>query len=137
MRSREYAELLLRKAVQDEFTIKKLIPDPASPDEVIGFHAQQAVEKLLKAVLAFASVRYRRTHDLVELIDLLRENRLPLPEGLEDVRRLNPFAAAFRYDDLPEEPEAPFDRPWAVDCVQRTRTWAESILRGRARERPG
>jgi hypothetical protein len=38
--SRERAQLLLRKAAQDEFTIEKLISDPASPDEVIGFHAQ-------------------------------------------------------------------------------------------------
>ncbi len=48
MRSRELAELLLRKAAQDEFTLKKLSPDPASPDEVLGFHAQQAIEKMLK-----------------------------------------------------------------------------------------
>lgn len=129
MRSRERAELLLRKAAQDEFTLQKLIPDPASPDEVIGFHAQQAVEKMLKAVLAFASVRSRRTHDLVELIDLVRENGLPFPDDLEEIRRLNPFAAAFRYDDLPEEPEGPFDRSWASDCVSRTRAWAESALR--------
>ena len=40
MPSPEYAELLLRKADQDEFTVRKLLPDPDSPDEVIGFHAQ-------------------------------------------------------------------------------------------------
>jgi len=45
MRSHEHAELLLRKAAQDQFTLEKLFPDPASPDEVIGFHAEQAVEK--------------------------------------------------------------------------------------------
>jgi hypothetical protein len=45
MRSRELAELLLRKAEQDEFVLRELNPNPASPDEVIGFHAQQAVEK--------------------------------------------------------------------------------------------
>jgi len=50
MPQREHSELLLRKAAQDEFTVEKLIPDPESPDEVIGFHAQQAVEKILKAV---------------------------------------------------------------------------------------
>ena len=38
MRSREHAELLLRKAAQDEFVVEKLSFDPASPDEVIGFH---------------------------------------------------------------------------------------------------
>jgi HEPN domain-containing protein len=59
MRWREHAELLLRKAAQDEFTVEKLFPDPASPDEVIGFHAQQVVEKTLKAVLALRAVPYR------------------------------------------------------------------------------
>jgi hypothetical protein len=47
MHSREHAELLLHKAQQDEFALEKLIPDPASPDEIIGFHAQQAIEKTL------------------------------------------------------------------------------------------
>ena len=46
-RSRELAELLVRKAAQDEFVIEKLISDPASPEEAIGFHAQQAIEKLI------------------------------------------------------------------------------------------
>ena len=85
MGSSDYVEVLFCKAAQDEFTIHKLIPDPASPDEVIGFHAQQAVEKLLKAVLSSASVRYRRTHDLVELIDLLRDHGVDFPEELEEV----------------------------------------------------
>ena len=132
MRAREHAELLLRKAAQDEFTVAKLIPDPASPDEVIGFHAQQAVEKLLKAVLTLAAVRYRRTHDLVELIELLRANGIRMPESLEYVRRLSPFAAVFRYGDLPSEPEEPFERSWAIDRVRRTRVWAESVLREQA-----
>jgi len=46
MRSLEHARLLLRKAAQDEFVLLKLILDPASPDEMIGFHAQQAVERV-------------------------------------------------------------------------------------------
>ena len=131
MRSREHVELLLRKAAQDEFTVEKLLPDPASPDEVIGFHAQQAVEKMVKAVLSLASIRYRRTHDLTELIDLLRDHGESFPQALDDVRRLTPFATEFRYDDLPEEGEEPFDRRWALDCVRKTRAWAEAaLLRG-------
>jgi HEPN domain-containing protein len=121
MRSRAHADLLLRKAAQDEFTVEKLAPDPAAPDEVIGFHAQQAVEKLVKAVLAHAAIHYRRTHDLTELIDLLRDNGEPFPDELDDVRGLTPFATSFRYDDVPVEAEAPFDRRWALDCVQKVR----------------
>jgi len=58
--SREHAELLLHKAQQDEFALEKLISDPASPDEIIGFHAQQAIEKTLKAVLTNSAIYYGR-----------------------------------------------------------------------------
>ena len=129
MRWREHAELLLRKAAQDEFTLEKLFPDPASPDEVIGFHAEQAVEKTLKAVLALSEVPYPPTHNLALLLDLLFEHRIVSPPAFEDIRRLTPFAAELRYEDLPEEAERPFDRSWALDCVRRVRAWAESVLR--------
>lgn len=33
------ARLLMRKASQDEFAIRKLIDDPESAGEIIGFHA--------------------------------------------------------------------------------------------------
>jgi HEPN domain-containing protein len=127
--SRELAELLLRKAEQDEFAMDKLIPDPDSPDEIIGFHAQQAIEKMLKAVLALAAVRYRRAHDLVELLDLLRKNGFSYPEEFEEVTALTPFAAILRYEDRVVQTEKPFDRFWAHDCVRRVRAWAESALR--------
>ncbi len=79
MPSHEDVLMLLRKASQDEFTVNKLLPDPQSPDEIIGFHAQQAVEKILKAVLTFRAVRYRRTHDLVELIDRIHDSGIGFP----------------------------------------------------------
>jgi hypothetical protein len=41
---------VLDKAAQDEFVLNVLVPHPQSPDEAIGFHAQQAVEKTVKAV---------------------------------------------------------------------------------------
>lgn len=134
MRSRELAELLLRKARQDEFAMDKLMPDPDSPDELIGFHAQQAVEKILKSVLALAAVRSQRTHDLAELIELVRKNGFSFPETLEEVSRLNPFATVFRYEDLPAEAQCAFDRSWALTCVRRVRGWAESVLGEKTRE---
>ena len=47
MLSNSLAQLLLRKAAQDEFIVSKIIDDPETPDEALGFHAQQAVERLL------------------------------------------------------------------------------------------
>jgi len=130
MLSRERADMLLRKAAQDEFVVEKLLSDPGSPDEMIGFHAQQAIEKTLKAVLASRSIPYRRTHDLVELIDLLRERGVPFPDELTDVRRLGPFAIVLRYDELPTGPKEPFDRAWAGGCVRRVKVWAAGVMEG-------
>jgi len=130
-RSRELAELLLQKAEQDEFALDKLIPDPDSPDEIIGFHAQQAIEKMLKAVLALAAVRYRWSHDLVELLDLLRKNGISYPEAFEEITALTPFAAILRYEEMARRTEQPFDRFWARECVRRVRAWAESALSGK------
>jgi len=127
--SRELADVLLRKAEQDEFALDKLIPDPNSPDEIIGFHAQQAIEKMLKAVLASAAVRYRYTHDLVELLDLLRKNNIACPKELEDVTALTPVAAIRRDEDEVVQTERPLDRLWARACVRRVRVWAGSAMR--------
>ena len=127
MRSADRVGVMLRKADGDDFAVKILLPIPESPEDIIGFHAQQAVE-IIKAVLTSASIHYRRTHDLLELMDLLWKGGLPFPEELDQVDRLTPFAAEFRYDPMPEEPEQPFDREWAADCVRKTKVWAAAIL---------
>jgi HEPN domain-containing protein len=126
----EHSALLMRKASLDEVTVQKLISDLSAPDEVIGFHVQQAVEKMLKAVLSARGVHYRRTHDLVELLDLLPAHGISYPGEIDEVRRLTPFAVAYRYDEIPEEMEQPLDRAWALDCLRRVRAWSESVLHG-------
>jgi HEPN domain-containing protein len=130
MHSRELAELFFRKARQDEFVLDKLISDPTSPDEVIGFHAQQAVEKMLKAVLALHAVRLGKIHEIGQLRALLRKNGIAHPSEFDELDRLSPFAADFRYKDLPSGPEHPFDRMWAADSVRRVKAWAEAAVRG-------
>lgn len=128
MPSRDYAALLVRKAGQDEFVVQKMIDDHDSPNEVIGFHAQQSVEKRLKAVLALHGIPFRRTHDLVELIDLIKDSGIDFPDSLEEVRRLSPFAVEFRYDELPEEKEEPFDREWVRTYLHQIKMWSEMFL---------
>ena len=49
MKSREHAELLLRKAAQDEYLLDVMLNDPHAPLEAFGFHAQQAVESFIQA----------------------------------------------------------------------------------------
>jgi HEPN domain-containing protein len=47
----ERAELLLAKSKDDETLLEEIISNEKVRDEIIGFHAQQAAEKLLKALL--------------------------------------------------------------------------------------
>lgn len=103
MRAIDQAQLLQRKAAQDLAVLRKLINDPTINTETLGFHAQQAAEKLIKALLALGGHDYPRTHDLGVLLDLLAAVDVFIPEALLTVENLTPFGTVFRYDDLPLE----------------------------------
>jgi hypothetical protein len=63
----EVAELLMRRAESDVRACRRLAGDPEMDDDVVGFHAQQAVEKAVKVALILRGVDFR-THDLDFLI---------------------------------------------------------------------
>lgn len=121
--------ILLDKVSQDEYVVDKLLELADCPDEVIGFHLQQAAEKLLKAALLVLGIRYRFTHNLGELIHLLAQAEHPLPNELDGLRELTPFATEWRYDLLPTEGEEPLDRIAGREMVARLRTWVENTIR--------
>ena len=41
--------------------------------EIIAFHCQQAVEKYIKGILFFYDIEFKKTHDLIFLLDLLAD----------------------------------------------------------------
>jgi hypothetical protein len=84
-------EVLLRKARQDELALEKLLDDCDIEDDLLGFHAQQAAEKMLKALLAARGVDYPKTHNLRVLIELLAEDDITLPAELAEIDRLTPL----------------------------------------------
>ena len=90
------AEVLLLKSAEDEFAAQL----PGMPEGPFGFHVQQAVEKLLKALLCQRSVKYKRTHDLEYLVTLLEDNGEKLPATPVPLSELNDFAVVYRYDML-------------------------------------
>ena len=75
-----------------EFRVRK------SPNlDAVCFHAQQAVEKYLKAVLASQGARIPKTHDLETLLGLCLK-KFPLWEALRpEAQLLTQFAVGFRY----------------------------------------
>jgi HEPN domain-containing protein len=75
----EVAELLLAKAASDLSAARALARDLDQQDDVVGFHAQQAVEKALKAVLAVRGFEIPRTHDLDLLTRLVVRGSADIP----------------------------------------------------------
>jgi HEPN domain-containing protein len=60
-----------------DFESAQLLSLAANPlHDAVCFHAQQCIEKYLKARLQEAGVRFPRTHDLEELLDLVIPSRL-------------------------------------------------------------
>ena len=125
----EAARLLLAKARQDEYVLAQFTGDPQAADETFGFHAQQAVEKLLKAALAARGVAYPRTHRLGDLLDLARDRGLAVPLAFDRLHELTPFAVDYRCEFFAEEADKPLDRPAAHEAVRQLRAWVESFLK--------
>lgn len=132
MRPPELWRLLLDKASQDEYVLERLVDLPDSPDEVLGFHLQQAAEKLLKAALSRLGVSYRRTHNLTELMVLLEDAGNPLPADLRPLQGLTPFATDWRYDLLPGEGDDTLERGSMRELVRRLRAWVEVLVAARS-----
>lgn len=117
-------DVLLRKARQDELVLERLLSHRDVDDDTLGFHAQQAAEKLLKAALALRALDYPRTHNLGALVELLGKAGVILPEGLADIDRLTPFGTVFRYDEV--LPQAGQDRSQWLGWIQALRAFVES-----------
>lgn len=126
MSPREQCEMLLRKAAADEALVDKVLDDPAIADELVGYHCQQAVEKLLKARLVDLGVNYPKTHNLQTLVELLEAQGKQLPADLAEVDLLTPFATIYRYEDPPQL--GGFDRKTAHEFIRRMRAWVEADL---------
>ena len=122
----ERARAFLDRADADLAAVRALETVDAVPDEIVGFHAQQAAEKLLKAVLAARGIDFPRTHSIRFLLDHLADHGLAAPAQLDGVTQLYPFAVQLRYEaPLDEEP---LDRPAVRELLERLRDWTASLV---------
>lgn len=95
-------------------------------DEIFGFHAQQAVEKCLKAWLARRSIDYPKRHDLMLLIQLLSDAGENVTDLFELVD-LDSFAVQYRYESLASDDEE-LDRSGLLKQVQKLFNRVEILL---------
>ena len=122
----DLAALYSRKASADATAARKFADSPEISDEIIGFHAQQAVEKWLKAVMAKLGLQQQRTHDIDQLCRVLEEQGVELPAPRLRLAELTDFAVPLRYEDLLDA--EPFDRRGVTTLVERVGDWAANQL---------
>ena len=107
------ALLLLAAAKRDSPALHGMSDPDVFADEMFGFHAQQTVEKLLKAWLASLGETYPLSHDLASLLDMLSARGLDVArfDELVDYTR---YAVRLRY--APADPGTkPLDRETTSD----------------------
>lgn len=126
MTPRDLARLYLDKGRDDELVAERLAPMADVPDSGVGFHAQQAIEKYLKAVLALNEVRVQKTHEIGALLGQVAELGLDLPDGVGLALELNPYSVLERYPLAPES--EPLDRATVLDLVARMRAWCAELV---------
>lgn len=123
----EEALRMLRQADADLAAFHVLRASPEVAPAVAGFHAQQAIEKCLKAVLFALGIPFRRTHDLIELAHLLGGARHHFPLNLDQLALLNPYAVTLRYDDLDVQTLSAQE---AGELARLARAWAGQVVAG-------
>jgi len=65
--------------------------------DAAGFHAQQCIEKYLKAILQQHHIRFEKIHDLLALLELCLPKVPELELDREPLANLTQFAVKYRY----------------------------------------
>jgi HEPN domain-containing protein len=104
MRSREQVvwDLVrewLRKAEEDLLVARELMERDRLSYNPVGFHAQQAAEKFLKALLTRHQIPFPKTHDIEELLILAEKVSAGIRSALRDAKALSPYGVEIRYPD--------------------------------------
>jgi HEPN domain-containing protein len=94
---KDHARQMLEMARKDHHALAHMLDPEEFSEEIFGFHAQQSIEKALKAWIAVKGLTYPKSHDVSALSRILREDGEDLDEfpNLEDY---NIFAVQYRYE---------------------------------------
>ena len=130
MPDRETVRRMLEAAGRDRQAIANMRDTKRFPDEIFGLHAQQAVEKALKAWLAHRDREFPRTHNLRLLLVLLIQSGEDVTKEWDFVD-LTPFAVQFRYEAW-DAADTPLDRETIVERVTALLTKVTGLVEGEA-----
>lgn len=97
------------------------------PHRLVAYHAQQCVEKSLKAYLVCRSVEFPFTHNISLLLELC-EDRAEWAHDLTSAEELSPYAVSLRYPG-PESTVTAEDAERAIEIAAEVRGAVGRALR--------
>jgi len=112
---------------RSDLALSKQSAAPGVLRETLCFHAQQAVEKSVKAVLIHFGVAFPKVHSIERLIDLLPPG-VARTDDLVAAGQLTAYATIFRYPGE-HEPVTEEQYRQAVRLAEAGVVWAQEHLR--------
>jgi HEPN domain-containing protein len=112
MSDTDEARELLVMARKDLKAIRAMADNPEFDDEIFGFHAQQAIEKALKAWMVLLDLEYPLKHNLITLLGMIDNRGIDVSE-FRGLAKYTAFGVQFRYEQS-EPVGASLDRAEAI-----------------------
>ena len=101
--------------------------DPHIMAGQVCFHAQQAAEKSIKAVLLLRRIEFPLTHDLEELLKISEDQGLLPSEEVQEAVHLTPYAVETRYPGYLEQITED-DVKDALRIAEQAISWAKNMF---------
>lgn len=93
------SEVLRNKALIDYRAAVLMSESDEELTSLVCYHIQQYVEKMIKAKLLDCGIEYRKSHDILYLLKLFRNEKIS-DEFIDDANRLTGYCVNSRYDSL-------------------------------------
>lgn len=96
--------------------------------EDLCFDLQQCVEKSLKAILVKKGIRFPKTHNIAELLVIIRKSAsMNIPEKIKESASLTDYAVNTRYP-TDYSPVTKEEYEEALEIAENVYYWAEQII---------
>lgn len=126
MRPEQSPEQWLRRARSNLIRAQQQKPEGVLWEDVC-LDAQQAAEKALKALSSHLGIRFRRVHDIAELLTSLESGGVNLPAPVRVAAGLTPYAVETRYPGW-YPPVTAEEAREAVQTAEIVVTWVTSLI---------
>jgi HEPN domain-containing protein len=124
---RELVDEWLAKAEEDLDGARALFAQRRGLLGLVGYHAQQAAEKFLKAFLTHHQIEFPKTHEIEELLKLTAQVDPGMVPALKEADALTDYGVDARYPGGPV-PANRNEAQEAIDLAERVREYVLGSL---------